>query len=352
MKIVSTLVLLLAFSLLSSNLVWAAGGNNLPSNTSLTVEIPDTSIYSYKANDGTTVVLGEVVNHNDSPITSVTIGVTFLDQNLNTIEYKTSSTSTLLKVIPGNGKTPFSISSTKSDPAIANVQTKIAGWTTSSSKQQILSIVPGHLQITSQLSLSGTIKNTGTVISSGTKIYLVSYDAFQRVVSVSNAESIDIGPGTTSSFSITSTPNSHAKSYKLVAESNNYQSTITDVTDVTATLPVMISGTLVTDPHGNKYSTIPVGAPVKITSELRNLGSQTTQAYVYYVQVKNFAGEVEFIGKSSGVFLGESDNATVTWNPTTDGPYFIETYVWSSDNVPLAPSGPIINVVLVKSQQS
>ncbi|MBI3639711.1 MAG: hypothetical protein HY223_05280 [Thaumarchaeota archaeon] len=346
MKIASTLVLLLAFSLLSSNLVWA---QTLPSNTSLTVEI--LPAYSYRADDGTTVVLGEVVNHNNFPITGVTIGISFLDQNSNTLEYKTGST--LLKVIPGNGKAPFSISSTKSDPAIENVQTKIAGFTSSSSsKQQVLSIVPGHLQIASQLSLSGTIKNTGTLISSGTTIYLISYDAFQRVVSVSNAEPLDVGPGTTSSFSITSTPNSHAKSYKLVAESDNYQSIITDVTDVTATLPVMISGTLVTDLQGNKYSTIPVGAPVKIASELRNLGSQTTQAYVYYVQVKNFEGQVQFIGKYSGVFIGESDNVTVTWNPTIDGPYFIETYVWDSDNIPLAPPGSIINVVLVKSQQS
>ena len=352
MKIASTLALLLAFSLLSSNLVWAVGGNTLPSDTSLTVKIPDASIYSYKAADGTTVVLGEVENDNNFPITGVTIVVSFLDQNLNTLEYKTGL-FTLLKVIPGNGKTPFSISSTKPDPAIQNVQTKIADFTSSATRQQVLSIMPGHLQIASQLSLSGTIKNTGTMTSSGTRIYLISYDFNnQRVVSVSNAEPIDVGPGTTSSFSITSTPNSHAKSYKLVAESDKYQSTITDVTDVTTTLPVIISGTLVTDPQGNKYSTIPVGAPVKIASELRNIGSQTTQAYVYYVQVKNFAGQVEFIGKSSGVFLGQSDNATVTWNPTTDGPYFIETYVWNSDNIPLAPSGPIINVVLVKSQQS
>ncbi|MBI3640995.1 MAG: hypothetical protein HY222_01200 [Thaumarchaeota archaeon] len=345
MKIASTLALLLAFSLLSSNLVWA---QTLPLNNRLTIEI--LPAYSYRADDGTTVVLGEVVNHNNSPITGVTIGVSFLDQNDNTLEYKTGST--LLKVIPENGKAPFSISSTKSDPAIEKVQTKIAGWTTSTHRQQVLSIVSGHLQIASKLSFSGTIKNTGTMISSGTKIYLISYDAFQRVVSVSNAEPIDLGPGTTSSFSITSTPNSHAKSYKLVAESNNYQSTITDVTNITATLPIIISGTLVTDPQGNKYSTIPVGANVTITSELRNLGSQTTHAYVYYVQVKNFAGQVEFIGKYSGVFFGQSDNATVTWNPTTDGPYFIETYVWNSDNIPLAPTGPIINVVLVKSQQS
>jgi hypothetical protein len=299
---------------------------------------------------GTTVVLGEVVNHNNFPITDVTIGVSFLDQNDNTLEYKT--VLTLLKVIPGNGKAPFSISSTKSDSSIVNVQTKIVGFTSSSSRDQVLSIVPGYLQIASQLSLSGTIKNTGTMISSGTKIYLISYDAFQRVVSISNADPIDIGPGKTASFNISSTPNSLAKSYKLVAESDNYQSTITDVTDVTTILPVIISGTLVTDSHGNKYSTIPVGAPVKITSELKYIAQQPNQAYVYYVQVKNFAGQVEFIGTYTGVFLGESDNSTVTWYPTTDGPYFIESYVWDSDNVVLAPPGPIINVVLVKSQQS
>lgn len=350
MKTAPILVLLLAFSLISSNLVWGAGGNTLPSDTSLTVEMSDASTYSYRADDGTTVVLGEVVNHNNFPIMSVAIGVSFLDQNNNLLEYKTGTT--LLKVIPGNGKAPFSISSSKPDPAIENVQTKIAGFTSSSSKQQSLNITPGSLQIASQLSLSGTIKNNGAITSSGTTIYLISYDAFQRVVSVANAEPIDLGPGTTSSFSITSTPSSHAKSYKLIAESDNYQSTFTDVTDVTATLPVIISGTLVTDPQGHKYSTIPVGANVTITSELRNLGSSVNQGYDYYVQVKNFGGEVEFIGTYSGVFRGDSDNATVIWNPTTDGPYFIETYVWDSNNTPLAPTGPIINVVLVKSQQS
>jgi len=346
MKIVSMVALLLAFSLFSSNLSWAA--DLLPSSTSLTVEV--LPAYSYRADDGTTVVLGEVVNHNSFPITNVKIGISFLGENDNTLEYKTGST--LLKVVPGNGKAPFSISSTKSDPAITKIQTNVLNFISSSTRQQVLSINPGHLQIASQLSLSGTIKNGGTMTSSGTKIYLISYDAFQRVVAISNAEPINIGPRTTASFSISSTPNSHAKSYKLVAESDNYQSTITSVTDVTAILPVIISGTLVADPQGNKYSTIPVGAPVKITSELRYLANQPNQAYVYYVQVKNFAGQVEFIGNYKGIFLVESDNASVTWNPTIDGPYFIETYVWDSDNIPLAPPGNIINVVLVKSQHS
>jgi len=345
MKIAYTLIFLLVFSLFSSNSIWA---QYYPSNTSLTVEV--LPAYSYRAADGTTVVLGEVVNRNGFPITDVKIGISFLDENDNTLEYKTGST--LLKVVQGNGKAPFSISSTNSDPAITKVQTKIAGFISSSTREQVLSIIPGHLQIASQLSLSGTIKNGGTITSSGTNIYLISYDAFQRVVAITSAEAIDIGPGTTSSFSISSAPNSHAKSYKLVAESDNYQSTISDVTDVSTILPVMIEGTLVTDPQGNKYSTIPVGSAVKITSELRHLTNKQDQAYVYYVQAKNFAGQVEFIGNYTGIFLSESDNATVSWNPTTDGPYFIETYVWDSDNIPLAPPGTIINVVLVKSQHS
>jgi hypothetical protein len=344
MKITFIVALLLMTSFFSTNLVWA---QTLPSNTSLTVDV--LPAYSYRSDDGTTVVLGEVINHNNFPITDVKIGVSFLDENDNTLEYKTGST--LLKVVQGNGKAPFSISSTKSDPAITKVQTKVAGFISSSTREQVLTITLGHLQIASQLLLSGNIKNDGTMISSGTKIFLISYDAFQRVVGISNTEPIDISSGTKSSFTITSIPNSHAKSYKLVAESGNYQSTVTDVTDVTVTLPIMIKGTLVTDQQGNKYSTIPVGDSVKITSELGSLISQS-KTYLYYVQVKNFAGQVEFIGTSTGIFLSETEQASVTWNPTNDGPYFIETYVWDSDNIPLSPPGNIINVVLVKSQQS
>ncbi len=343
MKIAIAMALLLISSFLP-NLVWA---QTLPPNTSLTVDV--LPAYSYKSDDGKTVVLGEVVNNNSFPITDVKIGISFLDENDNTLEYKTGPT--LLKVIQGNGKAPFSISSTKSDPTIAKVQTKVAGFIPSSTREQRLTIMPGQLQIASQLLFSGSIKNDGTTISSGTKVFLISYDAFQRVVGISNSAPIDISPGIKSSFIITSVPNSHAKHYKLIAESDNYQSILTDITDVNVSLPVMIRGTLVTDQQGNKYNTIPVGDSVKITSELGFLTTQS-KTYLYYVQVKNFAGQVEFIGTSSGMSLNETEQASVTWNPINDGPYFIETYVWDADNIPLAPPGNIINVVLVKSQQS
>jgi hypothetical protein len=321
-----------------------AGGQTLPPSTSLTVEVCAT--YSYKAQDGTTVVLGEVQNNNDFPITNVKIGITFEDINSNVIEYKTGTT--LLQVVQPQSKAPFSISSTKAYPSITQVSAILAGFVSASPKDQLLVISPEVLQISDTLALSGTIKNGGNSAVTNTKLYLISYDAFQRVVAIGTTTIPNITAGNMINFTITSTPSFRAKSYAIVAESDQYQSTIAYVTNVLISLPVVISDTQVTDPNGTKFSTIPVGSTVKITSDLKYLASKP-QPYVFYVQVKQFGGKVEFIGTSHGVFLGPGDQPSVTWKPDVDGQYYIETYVWDSGNVPLSSAGTRINVVLVKS---
>jgi hypothetical protein len=184
-------------------------------------------------------------------------------------------------------------------------------------------------------------------MSTNTRLYLLSYDAFQRVVAIGTTTTGDIGAGNSMNFSMTSTSSSRAKSYAIVAESDNYQSTLTDVSNVLVSLPVVISNTVVTDPNGTKYSTIPVGAPVKISSDLKYISVKSSQPYVYYVQVKQFDGQVEFIGKYQGVLSGK-ENPSITWTPDNSGSYYIETYVWDSDTVPLSSAGTRINVVLVK----
>ena len=336
----SSLLIIILFTM---NLVW---GQNLPSNTSLTVEVLPS--YSYKADDGTTVVLGEVQNNNNFSITDVKVGVSFLDDNDNTIEYKTGTT--LLHVVPAGGKAPFSISSSKADSSITQVSVKMAGFISSSTREPVLVVSPGLLQVSDKLIFSGTIKNTGVIKSTNTKIYLVSYDAFQRVVGVGTSDSLDVDSGQDVKFSITATPNSRAKSYMVVAESDTYQSKLTDVPNVQVTLPIVISNILVADPQGNKYSSIPVGTSIKISSDLKYVVSKPQQPFVYYVQVKQFDGQVAFIGKYEGIFLGAGDqNVSITWTPNTSGSYYIETYVWNSDTVPLSSAGTRINVVLVKS---
>jgi hypothetical protein len=327
--------------LFTMNFVWA---QNLPPTSSIQVEI--LSSYSYKASDGTTVVLGEVQNNLDSPVNAVTIGITFMNDNSNTIEYKTGTT--LLQIIPPGGKVPFSISSTKPDPSITQIQVKLAGFRASSERQQVLEISPNSLQISDKLVVSGTVINNGPQKSPNTKLYLISYDPFQRVVGIGISNPTDVDAGKDSKFSITSDSSSRAKSFMIIAESDNYQSKLTPVNSVLMALPVVVSNTMVTDPNGTSYSAIPVNATVKITSNSRYL-LNSTQPFIYYVQVKQFNGQVDFVGKYEGIFLESGNqNVSVNWMPHSSGSYFIETYVWNYDSVPLSSAGPSINVVLVK----
>lgn len=324
----------------------APGGENLPNPSSIQVLV--CSSYSYKAADGTTVVLGEIQNNNAFPITAVKVGVTFEDASSNVLEYKTGAT--LLQVVPPDSTAPFSISSTKADPSITQVSVNLAGFTSASPRAQVLTISPGSLQISDNLKLQGTIKNGGASASTNTRIYLLSYDAFQRVVAIGSGTVPDLAAGTVENFTLTSDHSARAKQFEIVAESDSYQSKPTDVTKIIASLPVMIASTSVTNPSGSPYSSIPIDAPVKISSDLRYV-LNSPQSYVYYVQVKKFGGQVAFIGNATGVFLGGTDaehTESVSWTPNVPGPYYIETFVWNSDGVPISSAGTTINIALVK----
>jgi len=346
------IAVLLALFIFPVSVGWAAP--NIGDDDTLKVEV--LSPYSYKAEDGSTVVIGEVQNKNNFPVTGVKLGVSFYDETGKTLEYKIGTT--LLKVVPAGGKAPFSISS-KQNPSITDISVNLAGFNSSPVRQQVLTVTPGTLEISDQLVLSGTIINGGTILTSGTTIYLISYDGFGRVVGIATTTPVpdDIGVGKTSIFTISSTPNPITKSYKLVVESDNYQSALTDVTNVETTISsltklVTISGTSVTDQAGNKYDTIPIGAQVKITSGiwLKFASDQSTeQPYVSYVQIKRIGGGVEFIGTAEGVFHGaEKQDVSVTWIPENEGAYYTEVYVWDPNAVALSSPSSMINVMLVK----
>jgi hypothetical protein len=344
------IAVLVAFFILPVN-AWAQYVQ--PSTTS-TVEV--LSPYSYKADDGSTVVIGEVENKNNFPITGVKLGVSFYDETGKIVEYKTGTT--LIKVVPAKGKAPFSINSTKEGQSITDISVNLAGFNSSPARPQMLNLTPDSLEISEQLTLSGTIINGGTILTTGTTVYLISYDAFGRVVGIASAvsEPEDIGVGKTSVFSITATSNDIARSYKVIAESDNYQSVMIDVKDVKTTVSsltklVTIEDVSVTDPDGNKYSTIPIGNPVKISSNIsiKYATEQSEQPYICYMQIKRVGGGVEFIGLSEGIFRGaEKQDASVTWIPESEGAFFVEVYVWDQNAVALASPSSMINVMLVK----
>ena len=346
------LAVLLVLSMVAPIPVWA---QYTQPSSSLTVKVLTT--YSYKAEDGSTVVIGEVQNTNNFPVTGVRLGVSFYDEKGKILEYKTGTT--LLKVIPPSGKAPYSISSLKKDLTITDVSINLTGFNSSPARQQVLQISAGTLQISDQLTFLGTIINGGTIPTTGTTIYLLSYDAFDRVVSIVTTTPMpdDIAVGKVANFSMTSTPSPITRSYKLVAESDNFQSPLVDVKDIKVKLSsltklVTIADISVTDPQGNKYSTIPVGSQVNITNSIwiKYAADQSTeQSYVCYVQIKRVGGGVEFIGTAQGVFHGaERQNPSVIWVPESDGAFFIEVYVWDLNAMALSSPSSIINLMLVQ----
>lgn len=312
--------------------------------------------FSYQDGEGHTIVLGEVENKNAFPVTNVRIWVGFYGDESSKNPLETNTGTSLLSVVPPNGKSPFMIKSKTPDPEISQVSANILGFNSASAKQQLLEVIPSTLSISDTMSLDGTITNKGQQSSVGTQIHLVSYDAFSppRIVGIQTVSVSELKPNTTYDFGFDGAVNQRATSFKIIAESNNYQSKITPVTDVSVdimTRLITINDIQVVDSSGGHLSKIKVGAPVDITSTLSiQAATSGEQPYVYYAQVKQFGekGTVEFLGMAEGLFNSTAPQSPrVTWTPEHEGGFFIETFVWDQNGAALASQSKTVSVILV-----
>jgi len=96
-----------------------------------------------------------------------------------------------------------------------------------------------------------------------------------------------------------------------------------------------------------------VGSPVKIQSEswIQFSADQKSNEtpYSYYVQIKQSGKTpfVEFIGQYDGSHIGvDKQFPSVDWTPENNGLFFIETFVWDRNNIPIADQGPIVLVIV------
>lgn len=353
------LVVLLVFTLLPVSMSYSQSFDN---ESQLGIKLTNTQPFSYKDSDGKTVVIGEIKNTKNFPITGVKVWSGFYSNNGQLLE--SAIGTPVLNVIPPQGTSPFIIKSNNANPAITNISINLLGFNSSPIKQASLKIEPDPLRIGNQVSLSGKITNTGSVDSANTKIHFISYDAFYppRIVGVETIQlNQAIKPGASYNFEFTTEHNTRAASFKLVAESNNYLSALTNVDKLTLemlTRLVTINDVSLSDADGNKIlaSELYVGKEVSIQSgawiQYATDQALTSQPYVYYVQIKQ-AGErplVEFIGMAEGAFVGPTKQfPKVSWTPEHDGLFYIETYIWDDTNRAIASPGPIA-LIHVKPQ--
>ena len=323
----------------------------------LSVALASESPYVYQDDEGYTIVVGNVENKN--PLTSVTnvkIRAVFYDAiSANPLEIVQGET--ILQVIPSLGISPYMIKSSTPNPQISHVDVFLETFDSSTSKSKLMSLKILDTFFDENLVVSGILKN-GPAPVNDTNVYLSFYDAFKpsRVLSVSTISIGDMAPSEQISFEFDDKINPRSVGFTIFSESNIFYSDILDVEipePEILTKLVTISDVVVTDSAGNNTSEIKLGSTVKIKSnswvELSPDHSSSEVPYTYYVQVKESGDKpfVEYIGKYDGRYIGEGEQSqAIDWIPERKGLFFIETFVWDRNNVPIAAQGPIV-IILV-----
>ena len=323
-------------------------------SVSLRNEIP----FLYQDSEGYTVVVG-LVENNDSKasITNVMIQVNFFDDfDPNPLQVVNGHTT--LQVIPPNGQSPFSIRSETANPYITEASVSLLPFDISDPKDKKLSIFYREIFLDSSLHFSGVLQNEIAPISN-TNVYLAFYDIFERILRVSTIEIGDVESNDVA-FEFDESINSKSVGFLLFSESDKFYSDFIDIKipppQLTTKL-VVISDVTVEDTNGEKLSELKVGSTFNIKSKtlIQFASDQESNetAYTFYVQIKKTSetrdepGTVEFIGKFDGRFIGTgSEIQSIDWVPKQTGLFFIETFVWDRNNIPIADQGPFVLIIV------
>jgi hypothetical protein len=323
--------------------------------STLSVTLTSDSPFVYKDDEGYTVVVGNVLNKNEvTPVTNVQIRVNFYDET-GTEPLESVRAGTLLEVIPESSTSPYLIKSESANPNITQISVFLEGFLPSSSKSQQLVVESTSIFLDENLKLSGVLSNGGSPITD-TSVYLAFYDAFipPRLIGVSSIPIGDVAANEKVDFYFNEEIDQKAVSFQIFAESNVFYSNFADEKiPQQLTRLAKISDVSLIDSQGNRLSEITTGSTVNIRSNTLvqfSIDQNTNETpYTYYVQVKQ-SGEipyVEFLGKSDGRFIGTgSQSVTIDWIPENSGVFFIETFVWDRNNIPIADKGPIAVIVV------
>ena len=322
----------------------------------LSVSLRNDTPFVYQDSEGYTVVVG-VVENNDSlaSITNVIVQVNFFD-DFDPIPLEVVNGNTTLQVIHPNGYSPFAIRSETANPNITQASVYLLPFNISDEKQKELTVFSSEIFLDSSLHFSGVLQNRIAPISN-TNVYLAFYDGFEppRILRVSTIEIGDVESNEVA-FEFDEPIDSRSVGFLLFSESDKFYSDFVDIKiplSQVYTKLVTISDVTVEDTMGNKLSEIKVGSTVNIKSKtwIQFAADQKSNetAYSYYVQIKESGKPpyVEYIGKFDGRFIGiGSESQTIDWIPAKKGLFFIETFVWDRDNIPMAEQGPIVLIIV------
>ncbi|MBA0908879.1 MAG: hypothetical protein ITD33_07495 [Nitrosarchaeum sp.] len=352
-KIILTIFLIFILVPISS----AFSADSFNNQATLSVSLTSESPFVYKDDQGYTVVVGTVENKSDlTSVTNVRIHVNFYD-DVSSKPLETMDGETSLKVIPPLGQSPYIIRSNSSNPNISQVTVSLSeGLNSSPSKLKQLTVELNDITLDRTLHFSGILKNSIIPIND-TNIYLAFYDNFEppRIIGVSVIPIGNVESNGIIDFIFNEKVLTKSVGFLLFSESNLSFSDSLDIKIPEKTTKlVTISNLSTLDSQGKQSSEIKVGSTVQIQSQSWIQFSTDQKSnetpYTYYVQIKQSGKTpfVEFVGKYDGRYMGAGTQfQSIDWIPEHDGLFFIETFVWDRNNIPIADQGPIA-LILVK----
>jgi hypothetical protein len=352
-KIIYSLFLIFILFPISSGF---SQGSDL-NKSALTVSLTSNSPFIYKDEQGYTIVVGAVENKNElTSVTNIRIVANFYD-NSSSQPLEIAEGGTIMVVIPPLETSPYMIKSKTPNSSITQADVHLQSFDSSISKSNQLTIKINDVVLDEKLHFSGILKNGAAPITN-TNIHIAFYDVFQpaRIVSINTIPIGSIDSNGIKDFSFNEKIDKRAVGFQIFSESDIFYSDKINVRlpdSKTMTKFVTISDVSITDLQGLKLSEVKVGSPVKIQADswIQFSADQKSDEtpYSYYAQIKQSGKTpyVEFLGKSDGKYIGAGKQIqTVEWVPKHEGLYFIETFVWDQNNIPIADKGPVVLVVV------
>ena len=328
--------------------------------STLGIELTNFSPYHYKDDEGHTVIVGWVENKKNFPVTGIKIWAGFYD-SINEQPLESTVGTSLLKVIPPFERSPYMIRSPSPNSAITDISVNLLGFNSAAPKGNELAIDAQYSASGDSINISGTLTNSGTFAAEEIEVHIGFSDAFEpprmlKIVTIKVPEVLE--PGSTIEFEIDEPFDQRVHGFSAIAESSHSYSNILNeelTSPDLASRLITISDVTINDNEGNKLTDIIVGTPVSIQSktwiQYATQQENYEQPYVYYAQVKHserIDGEtktfVDFLGYYEGVTDGGTQFPAVEWTPEKGNLYFIETYVWDPNAIPLADKGPVFVV--------
>lgn len=337
MRVALTVALIATLMLLSAT----ANAQRVDTGSMLGLELSKLQPTFYTDDEGYTVVVGEIHNRKEFPVTDVRVLVNFYTDESDESPHEFQVGGTILDVIPAFGTSQYMIRSSSQDLDIFGVTAHLLGFTSSFAKHAQLKLGNVGAWASDTLVIDGTVTNNAQNDVENVTVYALVYNALEppRLIVI---ESADIGPLSSTDafdFQFTLQNDDKASFVKLIAESASY---VSDSVDTPIIRPLVIQDIKTVDANRNPVSLLQKDVPVYIQSRIT--GQNIIELdYTYIVQIKRAQAlpVVEHIGTMDGKLTDSGVSVSlVEWTPETSGFFFVEAYVWNTADTPL--SSPLV----------